>query len=156
MRRLVSSTALLTERFTERFTGPSHHTACARLQAGVFLAGPCPLCLVVAAADLPVRERRVEEVHRRRVEHPAVGAAAHVGSALGHLHLAERAPVGIDLHRLVDRRTTTARRQWTTSKTFICRPLEYAACSTSFSFWVSLSVPLNRRLPAPSSRGKTR
>ncbi len=46
--------------------------------------------------------------------------------------------------------------QRTTSKTFFCRPLAYTSCSTSFSFWVSLSVALNRRLPAPSRRGKTR
>ncbi|MDQ1070133.1 hypothetical protein QFZ32_005573 [Streptomyces canus] len=45
--------------------------------------------------------------------------------------------------------------QRTTSKTFFCRPLAYASCSTSFSFWVSLSVALNRRFPAPSRSGKT-
>ncbi len=45
--------------------------------------------------------------------------------------------------------------QRTTSKTFNCNPLEYASCSTSFSFCASLSVALKSRLPAPSSSGKT-
>ena len=46
--------------------------------------------------------------------------------------------------------------QWMTSRMFFWMPLLNTSLSTSLSFWVSLSVPLNNFSPAPRRSGKTR